>query len=149
MTMVRNFLVAIAILGFVGGIAVVATPSASALTVVDIQAQIQELKARISAMVGTGYVQSQNAIAIDPINPAGNLRHRICSVLYRNLAQGSQGDDVVSLQEYLRTEGHLSANATGYFGPLTRAAVARWQASQGVSAVGAIGPVSRERVKVW
>ena len=76
-------------------------------------------------------------------------QHRICSVLYRNLSQGTRGDDVASLQEFLSSEGYLSAQATGYFGPMTAQAVAKWQASQGVSAVGSFGPMSRERMKAW
>jgi hypothetical protein len=73
----------------------------------------------------------------------------VCAALYRNLSFGSRGDDVLALQEFLRTGGYLSANATGYFGVATRDAVARWQASENVLAVGRLGPVSRERIKLW
>ena len=62
---------------------------------------------------------------------------------------GKRGDDVQGLQEFLNTEGYLSTTATGYFGPMTANAVARWQASQGVSAVGSMGPMSRERIRIW
>jgi len=78
-------------------------------------------------------------------------KHRICGAipLARNLTPGAQGDDVRGLQEFLSAEGYLSANATGYFGPMTAQAVAKWQSAEGVSAVGSFGPISRERMKVW
>ena len=146
----RNFVIALVIVGVVGAGGAIATSPASALTISELQAQVQELVAQIRVLGGQpAFTQIQNPVAADAFNPAGNLRHRICSVLYRNLSQGAQGEDVVSLQEYLRAEGHLSANATGYFGPLTHAAVARWQASQGVSAAGSFGPLSRERIRIW
>jgi hypothetical protein len=53
------------------------------------------------------------------------------------------------LQEFLSGEGYLSANATGYFGPMTGQAVSKWQAAQGVQSVGSVGPMSRERIKMW
>ena len=114
---------------------------ASALSIADIQAQIQSLLGQIAAFSAPAS-QWEASVTV-------GRRHRICLALYRNLSQGARGEDVVSLQEFLRAEGYLSANATGYFGPMTRDAVARWQASQGVSAVGAFGPVSRERIRIW
>ncbi|MBI4133185.1 peptidoglycan-binding protein, partial [Candidatus Uhrbacteria bacterium] len=58
-------------------------------------------------------------------------------------------DDVRDLQEFLRAEGYFSAQATGYFGPLTASAVAAWQVSQGLPPVGRVGPLTRERVRAW
>jgi len=124
-------------------------PSASALTVGEIQSQIQSLLARIAELT-----QQRDASAGVSANANASVapmasRHRICAILNRNLSRGTQGDDVRGLQEYLNAEGYLSANATGYFGPMTANAVARWQATQGVSSVGAVGPVSRERIRLW
>lgn len=127
-----------------------ATP-VSALTTGDIQAQLKELFAKVADL------QLQLKTASDGRVPAADssasttapVKHRICSILARNLAQGTRGDDVRGLQEFLSAEGYLPAAATGYFGPLTAQAVAKWQASEGVSAVGAFGPASRERLKAW
>src|SRR3989344_4618252 len=130
-----------------------APPLASALPVDEIQSQIKGFLARLaeltkqrdaSSWVNAGVSANANASAASM--PA---RHRICAILNRNLSQGTRGDDVRGLQEFLSAEGYLSASATGYFGPMTANAVARWQASQGVSAVGAFGPMSRERIKIW
>ncbi|PIR84234.1 hypothetical protein COU18_00585 [Candidatus Kaiserbacteria bacterium CG10_big_fil_rev_8_21_14_0_10_51_14] len=125
-------------------------PSASALSVSEIQTQIQQLLSRIADLRAQSNVQIQSpAWSTGTTVSSSPSKHRICAVLYRNLSQGTRGDDVMSLQEFLQTEGYLSANATGYFGPLTAQAVVKWQASQGVSAVGAFGPVSRERIRIW
>ena len=51
------------------------------------------------------------------------------------LHSGVRGDDVRALQDYLKSTGHLSSDveSTGYFGQLTKAAVAAWQRDNGVS----------------
>ena len=125
-------------------------PSASALTVDEIQTQIKSLLAKIAELqVQMRAATTVQTTPVDPtIAPTPN-RHRICAMLNRNLAVGARGDDVQGLQEFLNTEGYLSTTATGYFGPMTANAVARWQASQGVSAVGSMGPMSRERIRIW
>jgi uncharacterized surface protein with fasciclin (FAS1) repeats len=62
---------------------------------------------------------------------------------------GSQGADVVSLQTFLTTEGFLtipSGTSMGYFGPLTKAALMKYQASQGISSTGYFGPLTKANV---
>src|SRR3989344_3800242 len=154
--MKKNIFLGLAIAAILVFGANAAPPSASALTVEEIQAQIKTLVARIAELTkqrdassGANASLSANANANASIAPMMGQRHRICAILNRNLSQGARGDDVQGLQEFLSAEGYLSANATGYFGPMTANAVARWQASQGVSAVGAVGPMSRERIRVW
>lgn len=62
----------------------------------------------------------------------------------RDLTVGSTGTDVTCLQNGLKAKGYLAANATGYFGSLTKAAVMKWQAAAGVSpAAGYFGAKSR------
>lgn len=72
----------------------------------------------------------------------------------RSLTIGSQGTDVQCLQKYLNSAGYQIAasgvgspgNETTYFGPLTRAAVAKWQAANAVSpAAGYFGSLSRAK----
>lgn len=73
----------------------------------------------------------------------------------RNLTVGSRGADVMDLQKTLNAAGFaVSAsgagsvgNETTYFGPATRAALAKFQASKGISpAVGYFGPLTRANV---
>lgn len=70
-----------------------------------------------------------------------------CPVFWRTLSGGMSGDDVRSLQEYLRSEGYFREEATGYFGRVTRAAVIEWQNAHGISALGVMGPLTRARIK--
>ncbi|OGG80190.1 hypothetical protein A3A39_02865 [Candidatus Kaiserbacteria bacterium RIFCSPLOWO2_01_FULL_54_13] len=144
----RNFTIVVAVCILVG-----APLFASALTIDDIQAQIKALLAKVVELTA-----QLNALQGQPASPPTvsvqapgqmPMRHHICAILTRNLSLGVQGEDVASLQEFLRSEGYLTASATGYFGSMTRDAVARWQAAQGVSAVGSLGPLSRERIRIW
>ena len=60
-----------------------------------------------------------------------------------NLHQGMRGDDVVQLQEVLRAGGYFTfPTSTGYFGPITLAAVKAYQAAHGITATGYVGPLT-------
>ena len=68
----------------------------------------------------------------------------------RNLTIGDTGSDVADLQGILGEQGYLTMPVGvpfGYFGPLTRDALARYQAANGVSpAVGYYGPITRAKM---
>ncbi|MDQ3014421.1 MAG: peptidoglycan-binding protein [bacterium] len=65
-------------------------------------------------------------------------------VYTRNLTVGNRGADVSALQQVLHNGGFLSVTPTGYFGPLTKAALGAWQASVGIApAAGYFGPITR------
>lgn len=66
----------------------------------------------------------------------------------RDLTIGSHGTDVTALQTWLISKGFtISAGATGYFGAQTKAALAAWQAANGVSpAAGYFGAITRAKV---
>lgn len=65
----------------------------------------------------------------------------------RDLFFGLSGADVTELQTELIAAGYLHiTSATGWFGSLTRAAVAQWQSEHGIfPAVGYFGPISRAK----
>ncbi|MES2059909.1 MAG: peptidoglycan-binding domain-containing protein [Patescibacteria group bacterium] len=67
-----------------------------------------------------------------------------------NLTVGSRGADVSALQSWLVSRGYLTMPAgvsMGYFGGLTKAAVAAYQSAKGISpAVGYFGPITRAAV---
>ena len=73
----------------------------------------------------------------------------------RNLTVGSRGDDVKNLQRFLiaqgkgsSTEALAGAGDTGYFGALTRAALAEYQSSVGVApSAGFFGPITRTKLQ--
>lgn len=102
-----------------------ATP-AGAVTVAELQAQITALMAQLSALGGGSSVST---------------------TFTTDLTIGSTGSQVSALQSWLVSRGFLTMPAgvaMGYFGNLTKAAVAAWQASAGISpAAGYFGPKSR------
>src|SRR3989338_2404386 len=114
-----------------------AVPKAGAVTIDELLAQIQALQAQLVALQGQ---QAGGATA--------------CTFT-RSLYVGvSSGADVKCLQQYLNSTSYKVA-ATGAgspgsetmtFGPLTRSAVAKWQAGNSVSpAVGYFGSISRAK----
>lgn len=58
----------------------------------------------------------------------------------RTLSLGASGTDVLELQKLLQSHGLFSEVPTGYYGPVTAAAVSRYQASKGLEQVGYVGP---------
>lgn len=72
----------------------------------------------------------------------------------RDLSLGSQGDDVIALQEIVITADSgpqaralASAGATGYFGALTKAALIEYQSAKGIlPASGYFGPLTRAQI---
>lgn len=66
----------------------------------------------------------------------------------RSLTVGARGDDVTCLQNYLKGTGHFTyaGGATGYFGGVSKTAVAAWQSANSVSpAAGYFGTLSRAK----
>ncbi len=87
-------------------------------------------------------VFSGAALAIPAISAA-----QTSCTFTRSLTVGSRGADVTCLQNTLVSAGHATFTATGYFGAMTKAAVAKWQAAAGISpAVGFFGPLSRAKL---
>lgn len=128
----------------------------SALTVNDLQQQISNLLAQIARLQEQLKLlqTTQPACGVEAkICPDGTSvgrsgpncefaqcptpPSRICPTILRQLSQGSNGGDVMSLQVY------LGVSQTGYFGPLTASAVAKFQANEGLSSVGIVGPQTR------
>ena len=104
--------------------------------------QIALLQAQLNALLGL----SPNSVPAgtgDPV-PAGTFT--------RDLDTGAKGNDVLSLQKYLNTHGFPVAisgdgalgQETTFFGPATQAALAKFQAANGITpAVGFFGPKTR------
>lgn len=120
----------------VAGIAIGATvafgafaPMASAVTIAELQAQINALMAQLSSLQG-GSVSTGTTFTMD-------------------MTIGSSGSQVSALQQVLVSNGYLvmpSGVAMGYFGSLTKSAVMKWQAAYGVPATGFVGPLSRAKL---
>lgn len=130
---IASVLVSITTVGWLSGVAALAPMAAYAQT--DTAALIASLQAQIAAL------QAQlNTLAA----PATGAK---CSFT-RSLTIGARGDDVTCLQNYLIGTGHFTyaGGATGYFGNVTKNAVAAWQAASSVSpAVGYFGSLSQAK----
>ena len=125
----------VATLTISGGVALVpivaVADHTTAHTIEQLTVQIAALQAQLLALSGA-----------TPAPAAGK-----CSFT-RSLTVGSRGDDVTCLQDYLTGTGHFtySGGSTGYFGGVTKAAVAAWQAANGVApAAGYFGPISQAK----
>ena len=109
-------------------------------------------------LISTG-VNSSNALkAVNLLsNPASistlsaSAFGQLVKIISKNLAQGGRGDDIKTLQQFLISQGKGSAaqalskiGATTYFGALTRAALAEFQANVGINpALGNFGSITR------
>jgi peptidoglycan hydrolase-like protein with peptidoglycan-binding domain len=126
------------------GIAFLAAPLvSSALSVGDLQTQIASLLSRIESLQASTSVFASGSSSL-----TGSVASPVCPNFVRSLSVGATGSDVTALQQFLSSQGFLNVSATGYFGVLTRAAVANWQAHNGVAAsgsagLGIFGPLSR------
>lgn len=74
-----------------------------------------------------------------------------CLDLTTNIRQGQRDsnskNEIISLQRFLKSEGYLSANATGFFGLQTLKAVKSLQKANNISQTGFVGPLTRLLIK--
>jgi hypothetical protein len=117
-------------------------PVASAQTSTDLQAQIAALNAQLAQLQGQ-------------LGGSGSVQGAVTFTFTRNLTVGSTGSDVQNLQIFLNSKGFVVASSgagapgseSTYFGFKTKAALAKFQAANGVSpAVGFFGPITRAKV---
>lgn len=84
---------------------------------------------------------------------AGSARaaDSICLDLTYSFARGSSdtstNKNVTALQNFLRDQNLFLVEPTGYFGKITEASVKDFQAREGISAVGIVGPLTRAAIK--
>ena len=79
-------------------------------------------------------------IAPASIAPEGEVLGATAYNFTRYLKRGDTGADVTELQTLLGTLGYFAGTPTGYFGPVTAAALMTYQASLGLEPVGFVGP---------
>ena len=61
----------------------------------------------------------------------------------QNMKQGSVGNEVMELQKFLNNAGFGTLVVDGKFGPMTRAAVVKFQLANGLVGDGVVGPLTR------
>lgn len=70
-----------------------------------------------------------------------------CVDLPTNVFRYEESDQVKTLQDFLYEKGYLKATPNGYFGPGTFAAIKMYQADNGISQTGTVGPLTRASIK--
>lgn len=70
-----------------------------------------------------------------------------CTKISSDIGRGSSSASVLSLQNFLKESGYLSATPNGYFGPATLAATKSFQSTKGISATGFVGPLTRVAIE--
>ena len=130
MKLLRNSAIALAFL------AVVFAPSAhaQAATLEEMLAQIQTLMAQIQAL------QKQLA----------EVRGEV-QLLREGLHEGMTSDDVTKVQKLLATDPTLypEGKVTGYFGPLTKNAIMRFELRHGLQVTGEVSSSTRELLEQY
>src|SRR3989344_1961686 len=145
--LVTGVAVALALMGAVA----IAPVQAAGLTQTQIQS-ITSLLASFGADAAT--IANVTAALNGQATPGtgGSGTGGACPALSRSLQLGSSGADVMALQGFLKGSASTQIAVTGagspgsestYFGGLTKAAVVKFQAANGVSAIGIVGPATR------
>lgn len=109
----------------VSAVAMVAPTFAGAITISDLMAQIAALQAQLQTLQGGTTVTTGTGLC------AG-------VTFTRNLTVGSTGSDVKCLQQMLSV-----TPTSGYFGPITLAAVRAYQTAHGLTPANQAGPMTR------
>jgi hypothetical protein len=88
---------------------------------------------------------SANAPRTNTVEPTFEERKAgLRYVFSKELKEGDDSSEVRQLQLVLKSLGHFNySSATGYFGPVTRAAVESYQKKKGISQTGTVGILTR------
>jgi peptidoglycan hydrolase-like protein with peptidoglycan-binding domain len=120
------------------------TTTSTQTLIQQLQAQIEQLKTQIAAL--TAQMTSLREARQEVRETTGEIRTTLR--LLRQLREGVTGDDVKLLQEILATDPDVYPEGliTGYFGPMTKNAVKRFQKIAGLDQVGAVGSQTLSRL---
>src|SRR3989344_4789781 len=124
------------------GVLLLASPLlVSAQTADSVQAKIAALLAQVQELQQI-LVQLQSGLGTsDTLNSSGTSAGTSgCIVITHSMgvddADATTGGDVTRLQQFLRSQYNNFPAATGFFGPITEAAVRQWQSEHGIVSSG-------------
>lgn len=108
-----------------------------------VKAQIEELQKKLASLeaelAGSGSTSTDTTVK-------ANAWGKFVS----DLAEGSKGEEVRALQLILIKKGLLESDKdTGYYGPMTKEAVRKFQMEKGIDAIGVIGPMTRAKLNSY
>lgn len=99
----------------------------------------------ITKSVGYNLIVTEPVQAVNP-TPTMTFIPQVLPVLTGPFSFGMKSERVRILQQYLNTDNSINfpaSNITGYYGPLTRAAVAGFQAKHNIEQTGLAGSITR------
>lgn len=98
--------------------------------IAELQKQITDLRAQLEIVKKTEVSVTKNII------------------FTKTLQRGMRNAEVTKLQEFLKQSQEIYPEGlvTGYFGPLTEAAVKRFQEKHGIESIGIVGPKTRQKL---
>lgn len=115
-------------------------------------AELQGVRADLGASATTGVAKRAAAFSAAaklgmPVAPTSTPVLSSGSIT-KTLSLGLKKDaQVVTLQTFLVANGYLTATPDGNFGPLTQAAVKKFQIANGIAPLGIVGPQTRALIK--
>ena len=89
---------------------------------------------------------NQYTTGIQSSTPISNSRSMPCLVLTNFMEKYSKVSQVIQLQSFLSLHGYMQVWPTGYFGPITEAAVKNFQSANGIDVRGWAGPATRGKI---
>ena len=99
--------------------------------------------------LSVGYVRTYPvAVAVASPVITNNISTGTVAMFVKDLARGQKGDDIKKLQELLSKDKTIYPEGiiNGSFGPLTEKAVKAFQKKYGISQVGRVGPLTRNKL---
>ncbi len=82
---------------------------------------------------------------VDPNGPTSQCVSLTYPMRYQSRDIKTNGE-VSTLQDFLQTKGYLDSEPTGYFGPLTKRAVQKFQSDSGLISEGFVGVLTRAKI---
>ena len=127
-----NALILIAVFSlFLNNLAFAQTPTPTESLILQLQQQIKALQEQVTKLqVEVSSTKTELEIVKTELQ------------FTKALSRGTTGDEVKQLQEFLKQfpDIYPQGLVTGYFGPLTEAAVRKFQEKQGIESIGVVGP---------
>lgn len=89
-------------------------------------------------------IENKTTVSVPAIKSSASTPNNATVYVFKNnLDTRSKGSEVTELQKKLKAEGYYNGPITGTFGPLTKAAVIKFQKAKKISAQGNVGPATR------
>lgn len=116
----------------------------------DLLAQLEQIRGTLPASALPALDAAKKSLSTAAINL--DNKERVATpiplgyVFTSSAAIGSNSEYVKRIQTVLKENGYFNGATTGSFGPITKAAVAAYQADHGLPSIGAVGPATAAKL---